>query len=1321
MPENLTFLHGKNLKDSAQQVKAGTMYLDTATNEIWYDDPSGTVTDKHVRLFNNATRETDGLLSAHDKSKIDFTNITYGTCSTAAGTAQKVVTFTTTANKWTLGIGAVICVYFTNTNTASNPTLNVNNTGAVPISYNNTVITTSNLGYGGTAKRTITYVYDGQQFRFVSWDYDANTKNTAGATDSSSKLFLVGATAQTANPQTYTHDTAYVGTDGHLYSNSQLVLNQGDLVSATPSTLASNSVTTSASRTYAIGLDKNGKLSVNVPWSNTWTANTASAAGYVAAPGANNANKVWKTGADGTPSWQADANTTYSQATSSTLGLVKIGYTNSDKNYGVQLDSNGKMYVNVPWANTWTANALNVAGYVSAPSASTANKVWKTDASGNPGWRDDSNTTYAQATSSTLGLVKIGYTTSGNNYAVKLNNGQMYVTVPWANTWTANALNVAGYVAAPSATTANKVWKTDANGNPGWRDDADTNTDTWKANSSTSEGYVASGAGKAYKVWKTDADGNPAWRDDDNTWVANTATTAGYVTAGSGQANKVWKTDENGVPGWRTDANTNTKNTAGTTNKIDAKMYIVGATSQAASPQTYSNVNVYIGSDNNLYDSRGLLASASQVSHAMIFMGTLGTNGTVTSLGSAQAATLGQAYKVITAGTYGGVAAKVGDMIVCGEPTSGTYQWILIPSGDEPSGTVTSIATTDGLTGGTITSSGTLKANLVSYTKNANAATTTVSTGVFPVSLDKDGKLAVAISEVLTSQRLKINGVADATHYGSYGAIIQNDDTGPEAGSWHNTLRILHNNTTDHYYTDIATQFTGSDGLWFRSFRKGIANDWQRVAVQNKANTFSADNTFSGTNNFATTKTELSYGHHVVATYRTTSTNTGYYQIAINSANNWMTTFTIRIYQGYNYYDVVISGYNYGSSHWYQPKATLIGSTATSIDVKFGYTSTSNLWVAVPANSYTGLDIIDVVNGYNAFDSYKDLFTITNVSELSGTVQKTVTAYRPWYRDETVTNATNATNANNAGNADAVDGIHLASSAVTWANAGGIAVWDSAKEKINLLDKANVQVSWSNITGKPSSYTPALPDRLKSYQTGGESDANARTESGFYYVPSGGANTPPFTANATQDYRLLVTGYSAAWAQQIATNFRNNEIYYRRVENSSWKDWVEILTSDLIVNATSKTHCGWTSQAVDKRKIISNNMLAYWNGAYDSNNTSNLTYCVKGAFGTAATKNYTDSTSASAISTGTNLVTERDIYYGLPQFNSLHNYNSNSNFFVPTTAGSANNVLTSNGSGAPVWKNTITVESVETKKLSLDNSAYFEYNSTDKCIDVIFV
>ena len=44
----------------------------------------------------------------------------------------------------------------------------------------------------------------------------------------------------------------------------------------------------------------------------------------------------------------------YDQATSTTLGLVKIGYPESGKNYPVELNSSGQMFVNVPWTDTNT-------------------------------------------------------------------------------------------------------------------------------------------------------------------------------------------------------------------------------------------------------------------------------------------------------------------------------------------------------------------------------------------------------------------------------------------------------------------------------------------------------------------------------------------------------------------------------------------------------------------------------------------------------------------------------------------------------------------------------------------------------------------------------------------------------------------------------------------------------------------------------------------------------------------------------------------------------------------------------------------------------
>lgn len=106
---------------------------------------------------------------------------------------------------------------------------------------------------------------------FITTDND--TKNTAGSTDSSSKLFLVGATSQAANPQTYSQDTAYVGTDGHLYSNSKQVVNLSDSQALTNKTY--NGYTLAAASAKAVD------TSISVDSSSTNLPTSAAVATYV--------------------------------------------------------------------------------------------------------------------------------------------------------------------------------------------------------------------------------------------------------------------------------------------------------------------------------------------------------------------------------------------------------------------------------------------------------------------------------------------------------------------------------------------------------------------------------------------------------------------------------------------------------------------------------------------------------------------------------------------------------------------------------------------------------------------------------------------------------------------------------------------------------------------------------------------------------------------------------------------------------------------------------------------------------------------------------
>ena len=73
------------------------------------------------------------------------------------------------------------------------------------------------IGLHPTTGRPYEIYYNGSSYTATA--LDADTKNTAGSTDSAEKLYLVGTKTQDTNPQTYSNNQVYM-TNGVLTTNS---------------------------------------------------------------------------------------------------------------------------------------------------------------------------------------------------------------------------------------------------------------------------------------------------------------------------------------------------------------------------------------------------------------------------------------------------------------------------------------------------------------------------------------------------------------------------------------------------------------------------------------------------------------------------------------------------------------------------------------------------------------------------------------------------------------------------------------------------------------------------------------------------------------------------------------------------------------------------------------------------------------------------------------------------------------------------------------------------------------------------------------------
>lgn len=109
--------------------------------------------------------------------------------------------------------------------------------------------------------------------------------------------------------------------------------------------------------------------------------------------------------------------------------------------------------------------------------------------------------------------------------------------------------------------------------------------------------------------------------------------------------------------------------------------------------------------------------------------------------------------------------------------------------------------------------------------------------------------------------------------------------------------------------------------------------------------------------------------------------------------------------------------------------------------------------------------------------------------------------------------------------------------------------------------------------------------------------------------------------------------HSQAYSTTISASDAGTVSYANSAGSANSVAWTNVSSKPAIVGKTVRTltgvgTSGWKDVSTDQGYIPDMAFIAYWNGAF-SGTTSNLAYCNKGAFGTAATKSTGDFAAAS--------------------------------------------------------------------------------------------
>ena len=310
-------------------------------------------------------------------------------------------------------------------------------------------------------------------------------------------------------------------------------LGLGKIRYATGSTPAAESQTTTANRTYGVTKNSSDQLVVNVPWTDTNTVYThpthdgddididttaltgatvisdldinieTDELGHVTDANASVSTRDLTLANLGYTGATNANNYSLPTASSSTLGGIKVGTNLSINGSGV-LSSTNTTYTSSDFTHD------DLTGFVANEHID-----WTADqGSTNIHTGNYTNTTYSTATSSTLGLVKIGYSENGKNYPVELSNGQMFVNVPWTD----NNTQVTNHITNNADDTASGVYSFTNTGNH--RFGAGGNGNIYVGNvisaSAADKGFrIHSNNADVYFDYRTDSTGSHFYRQYD--------------------------------------------------------------------------------------------------------------------------------------------------------------------------------------------------------------------------------------------------------------------------------------------------------------------------------------------------------------------------------------------------------------------------------------------------------------------------------------------------------------------------------------------------------------------------------------------------------------------------------------------------------------------------------------------------------------------------------------------------------------------------------------------------------------------------------------